>query len=703
MNKLDYGKYRGIIISIVLFLVLDASVLVMNFYMSFQIADDAIGVNIAGRQRMLSQRITKSLFDVQTSIGDETELKRSLDELRGAASLFNSSFVAFDEGGITPAPDGQPATLKPVSSIGSMQAIASAAPIWSPYLASIEQLLAVDPLQSVDAFRTQLETTLSVGRTENLNLLRYMNDLTVDLEGVARSKAEILRLIQTVGISLALLNFFIIIFHSVKQLKTSDRKIEEAQQQTQEILSTVNEGLFLLDSNGKIGDQYSAELETIMGRNQLGGTSLNDLMGSLVSQQDMITTHKFVGLLFDKSKKVRLLGSLNPLRKIEVHLTDSQGVYQSKFLSFAFSRVMRQGEIVHILVTVKDITQEIQLAAELELTKKQGEQQFEMLTSLLGGDSSLVPMYLKNSAQTLGKINSILQLPAKTHAQLIDKANNIFSLVHNFKGESAALAMEQFVDLAHQLEEQLVELKTNPALSGNDFLSLTVLLNKIISQINGAQKLMSKISSMAPTDQLSAAPPSLTARRGWEHLQNLASYVAKRQNKKVELLHSGLGDQDLPEAIQKMLSEVSVQLIRNSISHGIEDAQGRRDAEKPETGSIDIRLVRRANNSYQYSFSDDGIGLNLNSIRESALAKGLITPSQAENMDKKQIISLIFSPDLSTSENVDEDSGRGIGMASVQTAIRALGGKLSISSRRGLGCSFNISLPAQISTAAKAA
>lgn len=53
--QFDFGKYRGILISVALFLLLDASVLMLNFYVSFEIADDAVGVNLAGRQRMLSQ------------------------------------------------------------------------------------------------------------------------------------------------------------------------------------------------------------------------------------------------------------------------------------------------------------------------------------------------------------------------------------------------------------------------------------------------------------------------------------------------------------------------------------------------------------------------------------------------------------------------------------------------------------------------
>lgn len=702
MKKLDYGKYRGIIISIVLFLVLDASVLILNFYMSYQIADDAVGVNVAGRQRMLSQRITKSLFDIQSSLGNQTELERSISELRAASTLFNSSFIAFDIGGVTPGPDGTPATIAAVVSEGSLSSIVAAKPLWTSYLSSIEKLLAISPTEYKLEFASQLSETLGIGRVENLKLLTEMNNLTVDLEAVARSKAEILRLIQTVGISLAILNFMIIMFHSVKQLRSSDSKIEAAQNETQEILDTVNEGLFLLDKEGTIGEQYSAELEKILNRERLGGQKLEMLLGKIVSERDLSTTKKFIGLLFDPSKREKLLGSLNPLKEVEAHLINPQGIYESKFLSFSFSRVVLNDEIRHILVTVTDITKQVSLARELDLAQKESEEQFEMLTALIGSNSDMMPIYLENSRKTLVKINDYLRTPAKTRPQLLEKANSIYQRIHGFKGESSAMEMTQFASLAHQLEDQLSSLKSNPSLSGNDFLSLTVLLNKIMSQVEAAQRLMEKVSSVRPITKENVTPLQIND-FSWSHLQTLAQQISERQKKSVELLHSGLNDYALPERIRSMLSNISVQLIRNSITHGIEPSEARFQAQKPAKGAIDIRLIKKSDGSLEYRFEDDGRGLDIDGIRMAAVQKGIVSEDESLVMGRKQIISLIFSPDLSTAESLDQDAGRGVGMASVQESIKELNGRISIASKRGLGCSFTVKLPSNVFNIAEVA
>lgn len=138
MRLLDLGKYKGIIVSVALFLLLDASVLLMNFYISFEISEDAVGVNIAGRQRMLSQRTMKSLLDTQVSIAQP---ERPITELRKTAALFDQTLHAFANGGETPGANGKPAQLNKISSDASIAAVSAGQNLWSPYKAYIDSLL----------------------------------------------------------------------------------------------------------------------------------------------------------------------------------------------------------------------------------------------------------------------------------------------------------------------------------------------------------------------------------------------------------------------------------------------------------------------------------------------------------------------------------------------------------------------------------
>ncbi|MGH8806101.1 MAG: type IV pili methyl-accepting chemotaxis transducer N-terminal domain-containing protein, partial [Polaromonas sp.] len=78
----SFGKYREIIVAVALFLLFDLGVLVLNFYTSFKIAEDALGVNLSGRQRMLSQRTAKALLSVEAARVKGAAADKELEELK---------------------------------------------------------------------------------------------------------------------------------------------------------------------------------------------------------------------------------------------------------------------------------------------------------------------------------------------------------------------------------------------------------------------------------------------------------------------------------------------------------------------------------------------------------------------------------------------------------------------------------------------
>lgn len=687
MKLLDFGKYRGIIVSIALFLLLDASVLLMNFYISFQIADDAEGVNIAGRQRMLSQRTMKSLLDLRVSSEDSQQVSRALQELSTTTQLFDSTLSAFRDGGIVKGASNAPVDLPPVTSADSLAALAEADTIWQPYYQKVKAVLKWD-----GDVETALDDAIDYGQQHNLSLLALMNRLTVDLEGVASSKATRLRWIQTVGITLAIINFFLIMFHFLRQLRDSDEKIAAAQQETQEILDTVNEGLFLLDEKMRVGSQHSSELETILGQKDLAGRTLDYLLKDMLSSKDLQNMRNFISLLFNPRKKQKLLGDLNPLKQVEVLVGGDDVAAQRKYLRFTFSRVLEGNKILHILVTVRDVTAQVELSKALEDAKQQGHQQLEMLSSILQINKKLFSLFIDNCYKSFNKINDILKEPGSDSAYLLTKANDIYRIMHNVKGEASALNLTRYVDFAHEFEDRVEGIRKQKRLTGEHFIGLTLQLEEMLQYTDTIAAFADRLGVASETDNSQSA---VTDDKGlqWDHLYDLSAQVAERQGKEVELLISGLGEQVLSDDFVQVLNGISVQLIRNSVTHGIESKQGRLGAEKPECGLMNIRFTRRRNGDYLYTFDDDGKGFDIEAIRGTAVAKGVISEQQAELMDSKQIISLAFSPELSTRDGSDVDAGRGVGMSAVKAMVDELSAKLQVYSRAGRGSSFTIAFP----------
>ena len=471
------GKYKGVIVSVALFILLDASVLILNFYMSFEIAEDAVGVNLAGRQRMLSQRMMKSLLDSRYSIEDATEFTRSRNELELTRNLFDSTLSAFYKGGTIKSADASLVTLKAVDSPNSIAAIEKAYKIWTPYKASIDTVLTNSKLSTPGTgigssqFRRELDSTINFGQANNLKLLKLMNDLTVDQEIVARSKAETLRWIQTAGITLAVINFFIIMFHFVAQLRRSDAIVDAAREETSNILTTVNEGLFLLDSDKMLSSQHSDELLNIFEKDKIAGLTLDKLLGDIITEKEMKTTNSFVRLLFENKVKEKLIGDLNPLSLIEVHLIDRKGNYVSKFLKFDFSKVVSTTDKQHVLVTVTDVTRQTLLAKELEQEKSKNEDQLQILSSIIHTNNSVLNKFITNAYQTFDKVNNQLRKPEITQGAYVSKIDSIFNEIHRFKGDAGALELDQFATLAHELEDDLSDLKEKRCARGAGFYS----------------------------------------------------------------------------------------------------------------------------------------------------------------------------------------------------------------------------------------
>lgn len=135
-------------------------------------------------------------------------------------------------------------------------------------------------------------------------------------------------------------------------------------------------------------------------------------------------------------------------------------------------------------------------------------------------------------------------------------------------------------------------------------------------------------------------------------------------------------------------------IIRNSIDHGIENAEARIKAGKPSQGSINFKAYHSGSNVY-IRISDDGKGINPEKIRQKAINKGFINPEAV--LSKKEILDLVFLPGFSTAENITNISGRGVGMDVVKRKISDLRGEVSIETETGMGTAIILKLPLTLS------
>lgn len=167
--------------------------------------------------------------------------------------------------------------------------------------------------------------------------------------------------------------------------------------------------------------------------------------------------------------------------------------------------------------------------------------------------------------------------------------------------------------------------------------------------------------------------------------------LSKKLDKKMELYMTG-EDTELDRTVIDEIGDPLMHLLRNSADHGLESAEDRRKAGKPEVGSIFLDAYQDGNNVV-IEVRDDGAGINIENVKQKAIEKGTISRDQAETMTDKDVIDLLFRPSFSTAETITDVSGRGVGLDVVKTRIEALGGDIEARTKFGEGSNFIIRLP----------
>jgi chemosensory pili system protein ChpA (sensor histidine kinase/response regulator) len=174
-----------------------------------------------------------------------------------------------------------------------------------------------------------------------------------------------------------------------------------------------------------------------------------------------------------------------------------------------------------------------------------------------------------------------------------------------------------------------------------------------------------------------------------ERLYRVVRQASKDTGKQVKLDING-GSIEMDRGVLDRMTAAFEHLLRNCVVHGIENPVDRAAAGKELTGTITIDL-QQAGNDVSVTFRDDGAGLDLPRILERAVEHGLVAPGHSLTDD--EAANLVFMPGFTTTTEVTELAGRGIGMDVVRSEIQALGGRIETTTQRGSGTSFKLVLP----------
>jgi len=675
-----FGKYREIIVAVALFLLFDLGVLVLNFYTSFKIDQDTVAINLAGRQRYVSQRIARTLLELDAArAAGQPYRPETLAELRAGARIFDQSQSAFKQGNTVPGGDGKPVFLDAVTSERGRELEAQVDTLWGPYHRRLQPLM-------VDGFGTEeLSAALAYSQENNIRLLTVANDFVTETQAIGASRASTLRMVQTGGIVLALLNFAFILFKFLRRLQTSDAAIEAANEENREILQSVREGLFLITPDFRLGSQLSGSAHALFGRKLSPGQDFFGLLEPLLTDKALSDARHYVELLFAPHVREALVQGINPLSEVEALVKDRLGQDQIRHLSFHFNRVVADGAVRHLLVTVQDVSARIELEQKLQSERQRSQKEFAMLLKAADADQAQLRQFVTRAETHLLEVNDMLRgtstAPGETAVlKRIDEARR---RVHALKGDAATLGLETLASQAHAFEDVLDRIRQGGGAgdAGQALLALPLPLEDLLGKVAALKNLagLQRQGQARPTD--AASINTLLA--------DLAGEVARDCGKKVMPVVAMGALLDLPQAQADLVRDMAVQLLRNAVVHGVETPVSRTGSGKAEAGRVTARFARQ-DAEWVLTVRDDGAGLSAPRVKRRLLELGWYTAAQLESLADHQVVAHIFKPGFSTAAGVSLHAGRGVGLDVVQAHVQKLGGRLTLASTPGEYTEFRI-------------
>jgi len=167
--------------------------------------------------------------------------------------------------------------------------------------------------------------------------------------------------------------------------------------------------------------------------------------------------------------------------------------------------------------------------------------------------------------------------------------------------------------------------------------------------------------------------------------------VSKELGKEINLEMSG-EDTEVDRTVIDEIGDPLIHLIRNSIDHGVESPQKRRESGKSDVGTVKLKAYPDGNNVV-IEVEDDGDGIDIERVRRKGIERGLISEGRANDLSKDEVVELLFRAGFSTSDVISDISGRGVGLDVVKTKIESIGGLVEVETYKGKGTKFIIRIP----------
>ena len=367
--------------------------------------------------------------------------------------------------------------------------------------------------------------------------------------------------------------------------------------------------------------------------------------------------------------------------------------------------VNKQDEAEHLIIELWDATNEITKKRLVEVQNQKN----ETLVKILKEKDGFID-FLKDVSSSLEQLTHL-------NDEKIGKR-----ILHTLKGNSGAFGLGNIANYIHEIEDQIDEqidldgaqiFFANSAFEISDKFDNFLMDNFSILGINRQNQELStfkisekeiweierhveKVKNLDIRKNLSNTIMGLKTKPAnifVSTFKDTVERLAEKLEKKIHFELEGGETKVYPNSVGFVLREV-IHVIRNSCDHGIEFPDEREEQGKPSAGHIILHIQEHEKDKeIEILIKDDGNGINTQKLLDKAIKQGIVDSEYASSLSEEKKLELLFYDGVSTSEQVSQVSGRGVGMAALKQQVEQLDGRIEVSTQPGEGSTFRIILP----------
>jgi two-component system chemotaxis sensor kinase CheA len=479
---------------------------------------------------------------------------------------------------------------------------------------------------------------------------------------------------------------------------TPQKEVEALNEKIDDLLNNAGEGFLSFDQELNIEDGYSKECLKIFKLDNISGQDISDLL---------FNTDKQKKKLFVKGITNILNCNDNLSNEMYLSLLPSETTIYNRFINIEYKELKND----RFMVILSDVTQTKQLEQKLE---DQSQIQ-KMIVSIASGQSEF------------------LELKSEFESFLTEPPEDIESLqreLHTFKGIFAQKEILYLPQAIHNVESKIrVAIEQNRApkyilsivqksnilecfeqvidiidkILGKDFMQDGVKLKVDVELFSTLESKVGKLIQEMPShiknhNNFNSILEDFEKLKYIHFEEMLRSYplfvkrIAQKLDKYIYPMNIVGEDDILVSSKLKSFTKSLVHLFNNCIDHGIEDIETRVANGKDEMGSIYCRF-EKISDLLHLHISDDGAGIDIESLCQKAIDRGIKTRFEIDKMDAKEKTELIFCSGISSKDEIGNISGRGVGMNAIWECLQEINGKVDIKNNPGQGVEFDFFIP----------